>query len=60
MSSLENPQGMGLKIMNFRAAMIGAELEIDSAPGEGTRVTLSFRHDDHHGHEPLHAAEDVS
>ena len=60
MSSTEQPQGMGLKIMNFRAAMIGAELKIDSAPGRGTRVTLSFRHDDRRGGEPLQKAEDAS
>ena len=36
---------MGLKIMNFRANMIGADLAIDSVPGGGTTVTLSFRHE---------------
>jgi PAS domain S-box-containing protein len=60
MSSLEQPQGMGLKIMNFRAAMIGAELKIDSAPGRGTRVALSFRYNDHQEGKPLQKAENGS
>ncbi|HOE71785.1 MAG TPA: PAS domain S-box protein [Deltaproteobacteria bacterium] len=45
MENREHTQGMGLKIMNFRANMIGADLAIDSAPGGGTTVTLSFRHE---------------
>ena len=43
----EAPQGMGLKIMRFRANMIGADLNIASRPGGGTTVTLSFMHHDH-------------
>lgn len=43
----ENPQGMGLKIMRFRAAMIGAELRIMSSVRGGTTVTLSFMHEMH-------------
>jgi PAS domain S-box-containing protein len=43
----EDPQGMGLKIMNFRANMIGADLTISSNQGKGTKVTLSFRYDGH-------------
>lgn len=39
-------EGNGLRNMHTRAADIGATLEIDSAPGRGTRVTLSV---------PLHA-----
>jgi PAS domain S-box-containing protein len=30
--------GMGLKIMRYRARMIGADLRIDSAPGAGTTI----------------------
>ncbi|MCX5799695.1 MAG: PAS domain-containing sensor histidine kinase, partial [Proteobacteria bacterium] len=41
----EDPQGMGLKIMNFRANMIGADLTISSNQNKGTRVTLSFKYD---------------
>ncbi|HHO76285.1 MAG TPA: PAS domain S-box protein [Deltaproteobacteria bacterium] len=40
----ENPHGMGLKIMNFRANMIGADLHITSDHDSGTLVTLSFKH----------------
>jgi two-component system nitrate/nitrite sensor histidine kinase NarX len=32
----------GLEIMRERAASIGASLEISSAPGEGTTVTLRW------------------
>jgi len=35
-----NSTGMGLRIMNFRARMIGAELEIDSQQDRGTAVRL--------------------
>jgi PAS domain S-box-containing protein len=45
MDRKEATQGMGLKIMEFRAQMIGAELNIESNPDEGTVVTLSFRHE---------------
>lgn len=34
--------GMGLRIMKYRAAMIGAMLEVRSAPGAGTTVTCAF------------------
>jgi signal transduction histidine kinase len=45
MNRKEASQGMGLKIMEFRAQMIGADLSIESSPDEGTIVTLSFRHE---------------
>ncbi|HQG31834.1 MAG TPA: PAS domain S-box protein [Deltaproteobacteria bacterium] len=45
MDRKEATQGMGLKIMAFRAQMIGADLHIESNPDEGTAVTLSFRHE---------------
>ncbi len=32
--------GMGLRIMEYRARMIGAELEVESTKGEGTTVRL--------------------
>ena len=32
-------QGMGLRIMHYRAGMIGASLAIEKQPGGGTRVT---------------------
>jgi len=34
--------GMGLRIMKYRAAMLGATLEVRSAPGQGTTVTCAF------------------
>jgi signal transduction histidine kinase len=34
--------GMGLRIMKYRAAMLGATLEVQSAPGRGTTVTCTF------------------
>jgi PAS domain S-box-containing protein len=34
--------GMGLRIMKYRAAMLGATLEVQSAPGRGTTVTCAF------------------
>ena len=33
----------GLVGMHERAALIGAELKIDSAPGVGTQVTVSWK-----------------
>ncbi len=45
MTGHEASQGMGLKIMDFRAKMIDAELAIQSGVEEGTLVTLSFRYD---------------
>lgn len=34
--------GAGLRGMQERAALVGGEITIDSAPGEGTRIELSF------------------
>jgi signal transduction histidine kinase len=36
-------QGMGFKMMSYRARMIGADFAIRSRPGGCTRVTCSFR-----------------
>ena len=36
--SKENGDGMGVRIMNFRAQMIGGNLEINSATGSGTEI----------------------
>jgi len=38
------PAHHGLEIMRERAALIAADLAIDSEPGRGTRVTLSWPH----------------
>ena len=41
----------GLSIMHARAARIGAKLQVDSAPGQGTRVALILPLDGaEHGH----------
>jgi PAS domain S-box-containing protein len=37
--------GWGLMIMRERAAAVGAELSVDSAPGRGTRVIVTLRDD---------------
>jgi PAS domain S-box-containing protein len=34
--------GMGIRIMQYRARVIGANLTLESAPGSGTRVTCIF------------------
>jgi len=34
--------GMGLRIMKYRAAMLGATLEVRSAAGQGTTMTCTF------------------
>jgi signal transduction histidine kinase len=36
--SLRTKTGSGLRIMNYRAELIGGSLEIQSSPGEGTMV----------------------
>ena len=35
--------GMGLRVMRYRAELIGAALDIDSAPRKGTRITCTIR-----------------
>ena len=35
--------GMGLRIMNYRARVIGADLDVQSEPGAGARVACLFR-----------------
>ncbi|MGZ4971922.1 MAG: ATP-binding protein [Limisphaerales bacterium] len=42
-NKLERSQGMGLQIMNYRARMIGASLEIRRGARGGTIVICSFR-----------------
>lgn len=37
-----NPDGMGLRIMEYRARMIGAGLEVTRIPSGGTRVTCTL------------------
>lgn len=35
--------GMGLHILRYRARLIGAQLKIDSVPGQGTRVVCALK-----------------
>lgn len=37
------PGGMGIRIMRYRAKVIGATLDLVSTPGRGAEVTCSFR-----------------
>ena len=37
-------EGLGLRIMQHRARIIGATLAVSSAPGEGTRVVCRLPH----------------
>ncbi len=43
---------IGLSIMQERARYLGGELRIESEEGEGTRVSLSFRHPDPNSDRP--------
>ena len=38
----QDGQGMGLRIMAYRAGMIGGSFDIERLPGRGTRVTCKF------------------
>jgi len=37
-----NPDGMGLRIMEYRARMIGAKFDRNSLAGQGTRITCEL------------------
>ena len=37
-----NQSGLGLRIMNYRAKIIGGTLKVQSVPGEGTMVSCMF------------------
>ncbi|HBR95765.1 MAG TPA: histidine kinase [Gammaproteobacteria bacterium] len=51
----DNPgEHLGLGIMRERAQKIGGAITIDSEPGEGTRVVLTFRHPPKSSDDPLH------
>jgi PAS domain S-box-containing protein len=45
MKDTASAEGMGLRIMRYRARMIGATLRIESEPGGGTLVTCTFSQD---------------
>lgn len=40
----ERPPGLGLRIMHYRASMIGASLTLKSTPGSGTSVICTWPH----------------
>jgi len=40
-----NGTGMGLRVMKYRADLIGASLDVDSAPRRGTRIICTVRKD---------------
>jgi signal transduction histidine kinase len=40
---LNGNAGLGLRAMKHRAEVIGAAIQIDSAPGQGTRITCALR-----------------
>jgi two-component system sensor histidine kinase DegS len=40
--TLAETTGMGLKVIKDRVDMIGGEMDIDSVPGQGTRVSFSM------------------
>jgi signal transduction histidine kinase len=39
---LEKEPNLGLKLIKDRAEMLGGKFELDSAPGKGTRVSISI------------------
>lgn len=39
---LVRPAGMGLRIMHYRARVIGATLEVQTQPGQGTTIRCTF------------------
>jgi len=47
-----NSEGMGLRIMKYRAEMIGASLDVGRAAGGGAVVTCSLPHAPHKGQAP--------
>jgi len=53
-----SPQGMGLHIMNYRARMIGASLDIRRGASGGTIVICSFHNEHLLESEPALATKD--
>jgi signal transduction histidine kinase len=53
--AVENKGGMGLSIMNYRASMIGASLDIRRGAGGGTIVICSFHNAGALEHEHVHS-----
>jgi signal transduction histidine kinase len=42
-SGLNGKEGLGLRAMKHRAEVIGAVFQLDSTPGQGTRITCTLR-----------------
>jgi two-component system CheB/CheR fusion protein len=40
--SSKKRSGMGIRIMRYRAKVIGATLDVQSEPGHGTQITCLF------------------
>lgn len=40
--NMENDKGLGLKLIKERVELLGGKFQVDSAPGKGTRVTLTI------------------
>lgn len=43
LAALNGKAGLGLRAMKYRADIIGADMRIDSAPGNGTRIICSLK-----------------
>jgi PAS domain S-box-containing protein len=56
-TKLDRPQGMGLNIMNYRARMIGASLDIRRGARGGTIVICSFRNQNTLDSQHVHATQ---
>ncbi len=52
--------GGGLRLMNYRATIIGGVLSIDSRPGNGTRINCHFTTFDNSNHETTHTGKTPS
>jgi PAS domain S-box-containing protein len=55
--NFENSQGMGLRIMRYRAGLINASLTMDPADHGGMVVTCTVNEDSSHGQEPQGATK---
>ena len=56
-NSMDHKGGMGLSIMNYRAGIIGASLDIRRGAGGGTIVICSFHNEEALEHEPVQSHE---
>jgi nitrate/nitrite-specific signal transduction histidine kinase len=54
-NSMDLKDGMGLSIMNYRASMIGASLDIRRGAGGGTIVICSFHNEESPEHKHVYS-----